>query len=182
MKLSDLFKRASHMPPARAVYGEIVAKARQPWLYTRAGVEDSVTGRYAMVTLHTFLVLERLRGQGEKAADFGQELVDELFADMDRSLRELGVGDISVGKKVRKMSEVFYGACDAYHSALEQKTDDNGKALSAALKRNAVQEAGESQLQCLTDYTFEAHEALGQVPVDDIIAGRLAFECQITGS
>ena len=180
MKLPNLFKRASHTPPARAVYEEIVAKARQPWLYASAGVQDSVTGRFAMITLHAFLVLDRLRGQGENAAEFSQELVDELFADMDRSLREMGVGDVTVGKKVRKMSEVFYGACEAYRTALEQAGEDASKELSAALKRNALQEAGESQLHRLTAYTFEAHEALGLAPVDEIVAGQLVFECQIT--
>jgi cytochrome b pre-mRNA-processing protein 3 len=78
-------------------------------------VADTLDGRFDMISLHTYLILDRLKGAEPR---FRQALVDEFFRDMDRSLRELGVGDLSVGKKVRKMAEVFYGRVTAYDAAL----------------------------------------------------------------
>ena len=101
--------------PVRPLYEAIVAAARHPVAYAEWGVPDTLDGRFDMITLHMFLVLDRLKGEDRA---FRQELVDEFFRDMDRSLRELGVGDLSVGKKVRKMAEVFYGRLAAYDRAL----------------------------------------------------------------
>jgi cytochrome b pre-mRNA-processing protein 3 len=112
MFLSRILNRLSRRPDAAQVlYEAIVAAARHPVPYADWGVRDTVDGRFDMIALHAFLVLDRLKGSAEA---FRQELVDELFRDMDRSLREMGVGDISVGKKVRKMAEVFYGRVAAY--------------------------------------------------------------------
>jgi cytochrome b pre-mRNA-processing protein 3 len=95
-----------------------VAAARQEVFYARWAVPDTVDGRFDMIALHLFLVLERLKGEGQAVEDFRQVLTDTFFQDMDRSLREMGVGDISVGKKVRKMAEAFYGRVQAYAAAL----------------------------------------------------------------
>jgi cytochrome b pre-mRNA-processing protein 3 len=122
--------------PERSCYEAIVAAARHPVFYADWGVPDTLDGRFDMITLHTFLVLDRLKGE-EQA--FRQGLVDELFADMDRSLREMGVGDLSVGKKVRKMAEVFYGRVAAYDQALAGAPG----ALEAALARNIFPEQRE---------------------------------------
>jgi cytochrome b pre-mRNA-processing protein 3 len=127
MILKRLFR---HSPaPQRSCYEAIVAAARHPAFYAEWAVPDTLDGRFDMISLHAFLVLDRLKGTEQS---FRQELVDELFADMDRSLREMGVGDLSVGKKVRKMAEVFYGRVAAYNLALEGPAG----ALEAALARN----------------------------------------------
>jgi len=127
MILKRLFNRSPQ--PDRRCYEAIVAAARHPAFYANWGVADTLDGRFDMVALHTYLVLDRLKG-GEPR--FRQALVDEFFRDMDRSLRELGVGDVSVGKKVRKMAEVFYGRVAAYDAALAGQ----GDALVAAVARN----------------------------------------------
>jgi len=127
MILKRLFQRSAKAE--RSCYEAIVAAARHPVLYADWGVPDKLDGRFDMISLHAFLVLDRLKGT-EQA--FRQDLVDELFADMDRSLREMGVGDISVGKKVRKMAEVFYGRVTAYDQALAGPEG----ALEAAIARN----------------------------------------------
>ena len=127
MILKRLFNRS---PPAeRRCYEAIVAAARHPAFYAQWGVADTLDGRFDMIALHTYLVLDRLKGVEPQ---FRQALVDEFFRDMDRSLRELGVGDISVGKKVRKMAEVFYGRITAYDTAAAA----GGDALVSALARN----------------------------------------------
>lgn len=174
MVFKKLFSKFGTMPPPRAVYAVIVAKARQPWLYTTAGVADTVTGRFDMITLHCFLVLERLRDQGEKASEFAQEIFDEAFMDMDHSLREMGVGDLSVGKKVRKMSEVFYGACKGYRDALSVDEPDIEKELAGALRRNVLGEkATDQQVHALVQYVLKSTQQLAAYPVSEIVSGKL---------
>jgi cytochrome b pre-mRNA-processing protein 3 len=135
MILNRLFRRA---PTAqRSSYEAIVAAARHPVFYASWGVPDTLDGRFDMISLHSFLVLDRLKGVEQ---DFRQRLVDEMFADMDRSLREMGVGDLSVGKKVRKMAEVFYGRVAAYDAALAGPPE----ALEAAIARNVFPDVQDS--------------------------------------
>ncbi|VAV90317.1 Ubiquinol-cytochrome C chaperone [hydrothermal vent metagenome] len=173
MKLSQLFSKFSYMPPERAVYAQIVAKARQPWLYLHAGVPDTVTGRFDMITLHSFFVMEHLGGKGKKESKFNQVLFDEVFLDMDHSLREMGVGDLSVGKKVRKMSAIFYGACNGYRSALAEPKEDREKALGEAFKRNVLGKKIEPE-KCnnLVGYAFETKKQVEAISVRALLAGK----------
>ncbi len=176
MKLSNLFSKLSRTPPERTVYAQIVAKARQPWLYTDAGVRDTVTGRFDMITLHSFLLLEHLGGKGEVTTEFGQALFDEVFMDMEYSLREMGVSDVSVGKKVRKMSEIFYGACNGYREAIALPDDQRVAALGAALKRNITgADVDPSDLDRLVIYTFRTKQQIDKIPVKNILAGKFEW-------
>ena len=131
-----LFRRST--TSERSCYEAIVAAARHPVFYADWGVADTLDGRFDMISLHAFLVLDRLKGEQQA---FRQALVDELFADMDRSLREMGVGDLSVGKKVRKMAEVFYGRVAAYDLALGGAEG----ALEAAIARNVFPDGPEAE-------------------------------------
>lgn len=127
MILKRLFQRSP--TPERRCYEAIVAAARHPIFYAEWGVADTLDGRFDMITLHSFLILDRLKGI---EPEFRQELVDEFFRDMDRSLREMGVGDVVVGKRVRKMAEVFYGRVAAYDKAIAEPE----ASLTAAISRN----------------------------------------------
>ena len=169
----SLFKRKASRNSVRAVYGAIVAAARHEKPYADWGVPDSVDGRYDMIILHTVLVLERLSTGGEPAQLFAQGLTDEVFADMDRSLREMGVGDISVGKKVRRMAEVFYGRAQAYRPLL-QAGDQAG--LAAALGRNvfAGVETGEGA-EHLAAYALTTLVHLQERPIEPILSGQVEF-------
>jgi cytochrome b pre-mRNA-processing protein 3 len=131
----SLFRGTPTVPPER-LYGEIVAQARQPWLYTTAGVPDTVDGRFDMIVLHAFLVFDRLRQEDDEARAFSQAVFDEMFKDMDRSLREMGASDVGVGPKVRRMAEVFYGRTRVYSEALQQSGEGRRQALVSALARN----------------------------------------------
>lgn len=167
MLLNRLFRKAT--PAHRRLYEAIVAAARHPVPYAEWLVPDSVDGRFDMISLHAYLALDRLKGGN---GDFRQALVDELFADMDRSLREMGVGDISVGKKVRKMAEVFYGRVAAYERALGEGTE----ALEAALARNIHPDgAPAGSAAKLAAYVVEARDRIAKLPAGELLAGRIAF-------
>ena len=167
MILKKLFQKP--VAPGRIAYEAIVAAARHPLFYAEWGVADTIDGRFDMIILHAFLVLDRLKGTADH---FRQELVDELFRDMDRSLREMGVGDLSVGKKVRKMAEVFYGRLAAYDQALAGGQEQ----LQEAIARNVFADGPASPGTAkLATHLVESRRHLAALAAEDIAAGRIGF-------
>jgi cytochrome b pre-mRNA-processing protein 3 len=116
---------------AQQLYALLVQQARAPAFYAALGVPDSLDGRFEMVALHVFVALRRLKQAGRDA--LAQALFDAMFADMDRSLREIGVGDLSVGKRVKEMARALYGRIAAYEAGLAASDD---ALLIEALVRN----------------------------------------------
>ena len=169
MILTRLF--AKKPGSVRTVYEAIVAAARQEKFYLDYGVTDTLDGRFDMISLHLFLVLDRLRNGDAEVEDFRRRLTDEFFADMDRSLREMGVGDLSVGKKVRKMAEAFYGRVRAYSVALEA----NDKALTDALARNVYADAGAAHAVKLKDWVKLARSAFVAQDEAAMMRGEVQF-------
>src|SRR4051812_2446073 len=109
MLLDRLFRPRPAQSMGRALYAQVVEQARRPALYQDLGCPDTVEGRFELYTLHVVLVLERLRTGGETAAETSQALFDTYVKGLDDGLREMGVGDLSVGKKMRRLGEAFYG-------------------------------------------------------------------------
>ncbi|TRO94513.1 ubiquinol-cytochrome C chaperone [Glycocaulis profundi] len=140
--IARFFRRNPHKAAAARLYDQTVAAARRPGFYGDGGVEDSVDGRFDLIVLHASLVMRRLREGGEAGQGAAQALFDRMFDDMDAALREMGVGDTSVGKKIKKMAEAFYGRASAYDTALKSGSRD---ALKAALWRNVFAEASEHE-------------------------------------
>jgi len=166
------FKSDARRAEARGVYDAIVAQARQPALYASLDVPDTVSGRFDMIVLHAFVVLERLRRAGAPAAGFAQALTNEIFLDMDRSLREMGVGDLSVAPKVRRMAEVFHGRLKAYRAAAE----GDATAFAAALRRNVYAGADAAgNAERLAAYARAAMRAVDDLTARDIMAGHVDF-------
>ena len=150
---------------ATRVYGAIVAQARNPFFYSDLGVPDTVTGRFEMVVLHAVLFLDRLRGDDREKA-LGQKIFDLYCVDMDRSLRELGIGDLGVPKRMRKMTEAFYGRTRAYRAGL---ASGDAAVLAAAIARNVF--AGEGQgAGPLAAYTLASAGALAGTPTAALLA------------
>ena len=168
MFLKRLFARKNDT--ARDLYEAIVAAARRVVFYERLGVPDTVDGRFDMISLHLFLVLDRLKGQGPEVEDLRQRLTDGFFLDMDRSLREMGVGDLSVGKKVRKMAEAFYGRVKAYDAALAR-----GQGLDDALRRNIFPDCPRQDVEALASWTVEARASLLDQRLEDLLKGKVTF-------
>jgi cytochrome b pre-mRNA-processing protein 3 len=173
-----LFRTDQAKLAADAIFAAVVAQARDPALFLRLGVPDSVDGRFDSLVLHMFMVLRRLRAGDEPSASaLQQALCDRLVDDMDRNLREMGVSDLSVGRHVRKMAEGFYGRLKAYDDALDQ----GGDALHAVLVRNLY--GGRAGLAAISNdivatvagYVAASLARLHELPADEIRAARLAF-------
>jgi cytochrome b pre-mRNA-processing protein 3 len=131
--LLSLIRRGRHERVGFELYGAAVAAAREPFLYTGLDVPDTLDGRFDMVALHTFLLIQRLKREPSPGPALAQAVFDAMFSDMDVNLREMGVGDLSVGRKVRVMWEAFHGRAAAYAAAM---TAGDMAALEAALDRN----------------------------------------------
>ena len=131
--LLSLIRRGRHERAGFDLYNAAVVAARDPFLYTRLGVPDTLDGRFDMVSLYTFLMIQRLKREAAPGPALAQAVFDAMFSDMDVNLREMGVGDLSVGRKVRVMWEAFHGRAAAYAAAM---TAGDTAALEAALVRN----------------------------------------------
>ncbi|MBE9188317.1 ubiquinol-cytochrome C reductase, partial [Microcoleus sp. LEGE 07076] len=114
--LKRLFKPRPAVAAGRALYAQTVAQSRTPTLYADLGAPDTPEGRFEIYSVHVYLLLERLKGQGPLAAETAQALFDTYVSALDHALRELGVGDLSVGKKIRKLGEAFYGRINSYET------------------------------------------------------------------
>lgn len=148
---SFLKKAAPSQRTIDAIYGMIVAQARQPDFYAALKVPDTVDGRFDMVLLHLWMVLRVLR-QGPDGEGPAQKLFDRFCTDMDDNLREMGVGDLTVPKRMQKFGEAFYGRSAAYDAALKT----GGAELAASLNRNIFNEANAAGAEQLAAYVAEA--------------------------
>jgi cytochrome b pre-mRNA-processing protein 3 len=167
-----LFRRKRRPDTISSLYGMIVAQARCPVFYREYGVADTVSGRFDLLLLHLVLVVERLmRDEASKAC--AQDLFDRFCADMDDNLREIGIGDLSVPRHMKRVGEAFYGRAQAYQAAL---LDSDDGALAEALTRNiygATPPPGAAAR--LSTYIRAMAAALDHQPVAGMMAGRLDF-------
>lgn len=174
-KIISFFSPKPEKAVAVALYREIVAQARLPRLYSEHGVPDTLDGRFDMIILHAYLASRRLKAMNSaESQTVNQALFDLMFADMDNSLREIGIGDLSVGKKVKAMAQAFYGRVEAYDAGLAADTD---APLAEALQRNLFGTVTPQPAQSLAvaAYVRRADAALAATPDREILAGNLVF-------
>ena len=133
MGLLSLIRRGRYDRAGFELYGAAVAAARDPFLYVGLHVPDTLDGRFDMIGIYAFLLIQRLKREPAPGPALAQAVFDAMFSDMDVNLREMGVGDLSVGRKVRVMWEAFHGRAAAYAAAI---TAGDMSALDAALERN----------------------------------------------
>jgi cytochrome b pre-mRNA-processing protein 3 len=151
-----------------------VRQARQPGFYTDLGVEDRIDARFELYTLHVILLVRRLRGEGEQAGEVSQALFDTYVGALDDALRELGVGDLSVAKKMRKLGEAVYGRIKAYDTALAPDAGDDE--LKGLIARTVFGEEDASERAApLAAYVLQAQSALRDQPLETVLEGRLAW-------
>lgn len=170
--LRQLFRTRPEKAAGRRLYAAAVAQARHLRFYADWGVSDTPTGRFDLIALHGFLVLHRLQAD-PAARPLAQSFCDAVVEDMDRNLREMGTGDLSVGKKVKRLMEGFYGRLGAYEEALQAGDD----VLISVLKRNLYGAAtpAEGQLRAMARYVRQAAEAMARQPMDRLSAGEAHF-------
>ena len=169
----SLFRKKTATEPVYAVYNSIVAQSRQPVFYAEMGVPDTVTGRFDMISLHMALLFRRLRHGPQATKEFSQAVFDLFFKDMDRSLREMGVSDLGVPKKIQKMGNIFFGLLAAMNEALDRKDAD---ALAGVLARNIFEGEDTPQVRALAAYVLDRDAALAAQPVEAITGGTVRFE------
>ncbi|WP_011580482.1 MULTISPECIES: ubiquinol-cytochrome C chaperone family protein [Chelativorans] len=166
-------QRRARQRVVEALYGEIVAAARRPRLYSELQVPDTPLGRFEMLSLHLFLLLHRLRGETGVLADLAQELTDYFFREVDHSLRELGIGDLGVPKRIKKLARMFYGRLSAYGQAVDA---GNEAELAGALRRNIMPDrAVWDESAVLAAYMLEACHVLSGLANEELLAGKLTF-------
>jgi Uncharacterized conserved protein len=169
----SLFRKNTATEPVYAVYNSIVAQSRQPFFYAQWHVPDTVTGRFDMISLHMALLFRRLRNEPKDVKAFSQAVFDLFFKDMDRSLREMGAGDLGVPKKIQKMGNIFFGLLAALNEALDRNDPD---ALAAVISRNIFDGADSPDVRALAAYVAERDAALAAQSVRSITGGDVRFE------
>lgn len=163
--LQNLF-RARRGRLGESLYEHAVRQARQPAFYTRLGVADRIDSRFQLYTLHVLMLTMRLRDEGPRGAEAGQELFDTYVSALDHALRELGVGDISVGKKMRKLGETLYGSMTAWEAPLR---DGDAAALAEALGRNVYEDPAAPGASALAAYALASRSRLAAQPFRSVL-------------
>ena len=166
------FGRRRHAPNRELLdrlHAEIVAAVRIPSFYTDYGVSDTFEGRFELLALHAGLVLRRFNAAEPPGPAVAQDLVDAIFGHLDSDLREAGVGDITVPKRMKKLAEAFLGRSSAYDQALQQDQE----VLAAALARNVF--AGRSDGTRLAGYVSSASRALESASLQTLLGQSLPF-------
>ncbi len=174
MGFFGLFGRRLHDRAGFGLYGEAVSAARDPFFYERLEIPDTLDGRFDLVGLHAALLIRRLRFLPSPGPELAQAVFDAMFSDMDVNLREMGVGDLSVGKRVRAMWEAFHGRAQAYEAAL---SSDDGTALTEALVRNVWRggKAPAGAAEALARLVLKQDRHLATQPLDRFTTGRADF-------
>lgn len=180
----NLFRRPA-ADPAEALYREIVARARQPAFYRDLSVPDTAEGRFEMILLHLALLFNRLKTEDPETLRLAQAVLDAFFRDMDRSLREMGIGDLSVPKKMKKLGEAYHGRSLAYDRGLEAGDLPD---LAAAIGRNVLgltpettTPEAEAAAFAIAAYMRTTRDRLAALPAADVAKGAFPT-ADITGA
>lgn len=154
------------------LHAEIVGAVRRPAFYLDYAVPDTFEGRFELLALHAGLVLRRFNAAPAPGPAVAQDLVDTIFAHLDADLREAGVGDITVPKRMKKLCEAFLGRAGAYDAALRLGPE----AVAGALARNVYSGAGApGAADRLADYVGRAGAVLDETSLDACLSGPLPF-------
>ncbi|WP_377288184.1 ubiquinol-cytochrome C chaperone family protein [Rhizobium sp. SG2393] len=166
-------KKAGNRVIVERQYAELTNGARQPALYETLGVPDTVMGRFEMIAAMLIVYFRRTRTSGRSGQEIAQEIIDAFFEDMDHSIRELGVGDVAVPKRMKKFAGMFYGRLESYAKAMD---DSDLQALAEALKRNMHPEAGDDapDMAGLASYLMRVEAVFSALPEEDVEHGRVA--------
>lgn len=168
--LFGLIRRKRNKKTVEALYDRINTASRAAFLYRDFDVPDTLEGRFDSLTLHAILVMRRLRELPSPAPEISQDLVDILFREVDRSLREIGIGDLSIPKKMKIFAKTFYGRAQLFDKALADSGDD---CLKEALARNVGQDS--RNLPQFAQYVRQVDASMAKSGLDDILSDEALF-------
>lgn len=162
-------KKNQNQPIVERQYASLTSAARMPFFYTDLGVPDTVMGRFEMLSIVMILFFRRTAHSPVSGQELAQEIIDAFFEDIDHSIRELGIGDQGVPKRMKKLAGMFYGRLESYAAALDGADRES---LAQALLRNIRPEAADvPPLHGLADWMIAAETALAAVSEDEITRG-----------
>lgn len=172
--LNRLFRQNPAYAAGQALYRAAADKARDPAFYAVAHAPDITEGRFELYMIHVILLVLRLRGEGARAKETSQVMFDAFLRGLDDAMREMGVGDLSVGKKMRKLGEAFYGRAKGYAAAIEDPAE-----LTALVRRTLYGEiegeAADRGAAAVAAYVARAHAHLAAQPTEALLDGRARF-------
>jgi cytochrome b pre-mRNA-processing protein 3 len=151
---------------AERLYDWAVIRARSPSLYTECGVPDTIEGRFELLTLHIVVLLNRLRQENDGSARTSQALFDLYVSHLDGAMREMGVGDLAMGKRMRSLGEIFYGRAQAYEAAFAALPDR--ETLDALLSRTLLGASPGASAAPLTKYVEGLRAELADHAITDL--------------
>lgn len=173
MAFFGLLRSRRHERAGYELYTAAVRAARDPLLYERLGVPDTLDGRFDLIGLHVFLLINRLQRAPKPGPQLAQAVFDAMFSDMDFNLREIGVSDMRVGKRMKAMWEAFHGRAHAYGLALASGDEAE---LAATLHRNVWRGAAEEgDAGSLARLVGAQARHLAVQPMDELARGRVEF-------
>ena len=173
MGLLGLFGRKRHERAGFALYTAAVRAARDPFYYVELDVPDTMDGRFDMIGVHVFLLIDRFHREGDTGKALAQAVFDAMFLDMDHTLRELGIGDITVGRKNKAMWEALNGRRQAYEAPVAA---NDLAALAAALARNVWRgDAPAGAAERLSEIVFAQHRLLAGQELPALLDGVVVF-------
>jgi len=173
MFLQRFLKPSQAQTLGEKLYASTVAQARTPALYAVLHAPDTPDGRFEVYTLHVLLVLARLRAEGARAASAAQAYFDAYLGGLDNGLRELAVGDLSVGKTMRRLGEAFYGRGKALETAFDALPDR--EPLNGLLARTVFGGDETVDPAPLGDYLLATRKALAAAPAEPLLAGDIPW-------
>jgi len=166
--------RAARKEAAEKIYDAIVAQSRNPGFYIRCSVPDTLSGRFDMLVIHMFVVLQILKLGGREGQLLAQEIVEAFIREMDTMVRDLGVSDRNVPKEVRKIAQLFYGQLLAYSTALQR---NDTRLASEVWKSFQSSEGGEQAVasESISVYIQQSIKSIQEMPLNMLLLGNIRF-------
>lgn len=175
MILQWLKNRRARKETAEGLYQAALMQSREASFYADYGVADTMDGRFDLLCLHVFLIVDRLEQFGPQGAKLAQAVFDRMFVNVSQTLREIGVGDLGVPKHMGRMMKAFNGRVHAYHDAI---VSGQPAVLQLAVSRNVFRTTGEAipaGVDVIVDYIMETHSLFAHEDLEDFKALRVRF-------
>lgn len=171
--LSAFFKKSLSQTTPQHIYGSVMTHARTPAFFLDFGVPDTVMGRFDVLSLHIYLLARKLREEGSEISQgLSQEVFDLYVYDVERALRELGIGDTSVPKKKKKMIRSFYGQIDDFDEALNAK---NEVVVKDKVSTRYLADVENAKPVLLASYMLKTDQHLKNQETKAIVSGNVSW-------